>query len=146
MKGIVRETRTNGTKDDNWYKGATMRDHTKLRAFELADEVVTIVYEFTAGFPKEEQAGLTAQIRRAAVTVPSKIVEGCTCDVQEDFLRFLYVAYGSLRALRYQLDLSRRLGLMPSHNGSEPEEKIVETEKVLYGLIRSIKKSSKKDN
>ncbi len=117
-----------------------MRDHTKLRAFELADEVAAMVYEVTTGFPQEEQVGLTAQIRRAAVTVPSKIVEGCTYDAQEDFLRFLYAAYGSLRALRYQLDLSRRLSLVPGHDGSESEEKIVETEKVLYGLIRSLKK------
>jgi len=117
-----------------------MRDHTKLRAFKLADELVAMVYEFTAGFPKEEQVGLTAKIRRAAVAVPSKIVEGCTCDLQEDFLRFLYSAYGSLRALRYQLDLSRRLSLVPIHDGPEAEDKIIETEKVLFGLIRSLKK------
>jgi four helix bundle protein len=53
-----------------------MRDYTQLRAFELADEVAMLVYGATAGFPKEELFGLTSQIRRAAVSVPSNIVEG----------------------------------------------------------------------
>ena len=54
-----------------------MRDHTKLRAFEMADEVAMLVYQVTAGFPREEMYGLTSQMRRAAVSVPSNIVEGC---------------------------------------------------------------------
>ena len=54
-----------------------MRDQTKLRAFELADEVALLVYRMTRDFPKEEIYGITSQIRRAAVSVPSKIVEGC---------------------------------------------------------------------
>ncbi len=49
-----------------------MRDHTKLRAFEMADEVAVLVYQVTAGFPREEMYGLTSQMRRAAVSVPSK--------------------------------------------------------------------------
>ncbi|MEZ6125799.1 MAG: four helix bundle protein [Planctomycetaceae bacterium] len=54
-----------------------MRDHTKFRAFELADEVALLTYRFTSGFPREEQFGLTSRMRRAAVSVPSNIVEGC---------------------------------------------------------------------
>ena len=78
-----------------------MRDHTKLRAFELADEVTVLVYRVTAEFPREELYGLTSQMRRAAVSVPSNIVEGCARDSQADYLRFLYIAFGSLRELHY---------------------------------------------
>jgi len=54
------------------------RDHTKLRACELADELVSLVYKVTARFPREELYGLTAHRRRAAISVTSNIVEGCT--------------------------------------------------------------------
>ena len=53
-----------------------MRDHKKLRAFELADEIVPLVYQLTRDFPPQELYGLTAQIRRAAISVTSNIVEG----------------------------------------------------------------------
>ena len=117
-----------------------MRDHRKLRAFELADEVAVLVYQTTAQFPKEEMYGLTSQIRRAAVSVPSNIVEGCARDSQADYLRFLYIAFGSLRELRYQLNLSKRLGFFSNQDYSISEGKIIETEKVLHGLIRSLRK------
>jgi four helix bundle protein len=80
-----------------------MRDHTKLRAFELADEVALLIYKITAGFPKVELYGLTSQMRRAAVSVPSNIVEGCVRDSHADYQRFLSIAFGSLRELHYQL-------------------------------------------
>ena len=116
-----------------------MRDHTKLRAFELADEVAILVYRVTAGFPKEELFGLTSQIRRAAVSVPSNIVEGCARDSEADYLRFLNIAFGSLRELHYQPNLSKRLGFLPNQDSSLIEPKVVETEKVLNGLIRALR-------
>ena len=116
-----------------------MRDHTKLRAFELADEVALLIYQVTADFPKEELYGLTAQMRRAAVSEPSNIVEGCARDSQADYLRFLYIAFGSLRELHYQLGLSKRLGFLNKKKSPVVEEKIVEAEKVLNGLIGALK-------
>ena len=116
-----------------------MRDHTKLRAFELADEVAVLVYRLTAKFPKEELYGLTSQMRRAAISIPSNIVEGCARDSQADYLRFLYIAFGSLRELHYQLSLSKRLSFLSNEDSSLIEPKVVETEKVLNALIRSLR-------
>ena len=116
-----------------------MRDHTKLRAFEMADEVALLVYQVTAGFPKKEMYGLTSQMRRAAVSVPSNIVEGCARMSQADYLRFLHMAFGSLRELHYELGLSKRLGFLCKQDSSLIEPKIVETEKVLNGLIRALR-------
>ena len=116
-----------------------MRDHTKLKAFELADAVAVLVYQETRKFPKEEIYGLTSQMRRAAVSIPSNIVEGCARDTQAEYLRFLDIAFGSLRELHYQFSLASRLGFFGEQNMSNLESKIVETEKVLNSLIRTLR-------
>ena len=119
-----------------------MRDHTKLRAFELADDIAVGTYELTRGFPNDERFGLVSQMRRAAVSVPSNIVEGCARDSQADYLRFLHIAFGSLRELHYQVGLSIRLGFAQATTISDFQNKLVEAEKVLNGLIRSLSNPS----
>ena len=115
-----------------------MRDHTKLRAFELADELAILIYGITKNFPREEIYGLTSQMRRAAVSAASNIVEGCARESQVEYLRFLEIAFGSLRELHYQVDLSKRLGYLSQQEASASEKKLVETEKVVGVLIRSM--------
>ena len=80
-----------------------MRDHNKLRAFQLADDLAVAVYKYTATFPDAERFGLTSQLRRAAVSVPSNIVEGCARSTQSDYLRFLDIAYGSSSEVGFRL-------------------------------------------
>ena len=119
-----------------------MRDHNKLRAFKLADELALDIYKVTISFPKEEIYGLTSQMRRAAVSVASNIVEGCARESQSEYLRFLGIAFGSLRELHYQFNLSSRLGYLSEKIALMNEQKFVEIEKVLGALIRSIRPST----
>jgi len=117
-----------------------MRDHAELRAFELADEVVIWIYQATRAFPKDEIYWLTSQMLRAAVSVPSNIVEGCARESQTEYLRFLEMAFGSLRELHYQFGLARRLGYANAPDVPACDAKIVEAEKVLAALIRSLRR------
>ena len=116
-----------------------MRDHKKLRAFELADELALLIYRHTAAFPKEERYGLTSQMRRCAVSIASNIVEGCARNTQADYLRFLDIAFGSSRELGYQTTLAARLGYFEPEIANQIEAKCIETAKVLNGLITSLR-------
>ena len=117
-----------------------MRDHTRLRAFELADELSLLVYRSTTRFPMQEQFGLTSQMRRAGVSVASNIVEGCARESAADYVRFLDIAFASARELEYQGTLARRLGYLTDKEASGLEKQVVETCKVLNGLIRALRK------
>ena len=120
-----------------------MRDHNKLKAFELADELAIIIYRITISFPKEEVYGLTSQMRRAAVSVPSNIVEGCARESQNEYVRFLAIAFGSLRELHYQFGLACRLNFVKEVKDiADINLKFDETEKVLGALIRSLRNAS----
>lgn len=121
--------------------GGDLRDHSKLKAFELADEIAVQIYQVTRKFPKEEIYGLTSQMRRAAVSVPSNIVEGCARESQAEYLRFLEIAFGSLRELGYQYGLAKRLGYTNESEFPDFENKMNKAQKVLGGLLRSMRKT-----
>ena len=120
-----------------------MRDHTKLKAFHLADALAVETYRHTTDFPKSEQYGLTSQLRRAAVSIASNIVEGSARNSEGDYLRFLDMAYGSARELEYQLSLAHRLKYMSQVDYARLNLAAVEVSKVLNGLIRSLRKVRK---
>jgi four helix bundle protein len=90
-------------------------------------------------FPKHEQFGLTNQVRRAVVSAASNIVEGCARSTEGDYLRFLDIAYGSVREVEYQLSLAFRLNYLSPEQYQMIHPKALETSKVLGALIRAIR-------
>jgi len=121
-----------------------MRDHHKLLAFEIVDQLAVTVYEHSRDFPRSEQFGLTSQMRRTAVSVPSNIVEGRARNSLADYIRFLDIAYGSARELEYQVSLAHRLGILSDESFAVLRSKAEETSKVLNGLIRSLRNQKPK--
>ena len=117
-----------------------MRDHTKLRAFELADQLALAIYKETRYFPREEMFGLVSQLRRAAVSIASNIVEGAARASEAEYVHFLNTAYGSAREVEYQVGLAFRLGFLAEPARQELSALSVETSKVLNGLLRSLRK------
>ena len=87
-----------------------MQDHRKLKVFSMADDLIADVYEYTSTFPKEERYGLQSQVRRAAISVSTNIVEGCARRTSRELAQFIAIALGSASEVRYLLELSQRLG------------------------------------
>ncbi len=116
-----------------------MRDYRKLRAFELADALTLEIYRITKLFPREEQFGLTSQMRRVAVSTASNIVEGCARPSHADYVRFLGMAYASGRELAYQLTLAVRLGYLDPSSSESLCANADESNRVLAGLLQSLR-------
>ena len=101
--------------------------------------MVVAVYKATATFPREEQYGLTSQLRRAAVSVAANIVEGAARHTDSEFVHFLNIAYGSLAETGYYIDLAHRLEFLhhAAHTALVPMYE--ETSRMLNGLMRSVR-------
>ena len=113
-----------------------VRTHKDLDVWKEAMQLVKEVYRWSAALPREEIYGLTAQIRRAAVSIPSNIAEGAARDSRKEFLQFLYIALGSLSELETQILLARDLF---SLEGEKISAQVETLRKLLLGLIRSLK-------
>jgi four helix bundle protein len=88
------------------------RDHTKLDVFHQAHQLALAIYAVTRQLPPEERFGLQVQLRRAAASVPTNIVEGCVRHSPREYAHFLDIALGSAAEVRYLLDLASDLGLL----------------------------------
>nr|WP_298249125.1 four helix bundle protein [uncultured Halomonas sp.] len=114
-----------------------MRKHQQLRVWQEAMKLVVAVYAITSSFPVSERYGLVSQMQRAAVSVPSNIAEGAARGSKADFLRFLYIARGSLSELETQLQIAQRLGYL--HDLSIISAQIDSVFNQLGGLIKHLK-------
>jgi four helix bundle protein len=118
------------------------RKHHELLAWQEAIALVKEVYRATADFPREETYGLTSQIRRAAVSVPSNIAEGAARTGDREFPQFLSVTRGSLSELETQVIIANELGYLPQHH--QLMAKIDKIFGLVGGLMMSLRKRKAK--
>ncbi len=111
-----------------------------LKIWQKAMLVTQQVYQLSASFPKEEKFGLTSQIRRCAVSVPSNISEGAGRNTKGEFSQFLGIANGSLYELQTQLLLASNLKIVSKEETEEIIKNVIEIQRMNYALIKSLKK------
>jgi four helix bundle protein len=119
-----------------------MQDFRKLGIWKKSHLLTLDVYKITSKFPKEEQYGLTSQIRRSCVSLSSNIVEGCGREGKTEFQRFLQISMGSLYELEYQLLLAHDLGFMdlPTYDGFN--DKVNEIRKMMLSFVIKLKSAA----
>lgn len=117
---------------------STIKSYRDLIVWQKAMVLVTKVYQITQIFPKEEQFGLTQQLRRSVVSVPSNIAEGSGRGTTADYVRFLQMARGSLFEAQTQIELSSLLNYAPVSQTAELPELCNEIERMLNALITKL--------
>ncbi len=115
------------------------RPHKKLTLWQKAMDFVVGIYSATDNFPSQEMYGLVSQLRRAAVSVPSNIAEGLTRKTKAGKLHFLNIVQSSLSEVDTQLEISRRSGFLPETTYELAVDALIEVQRLLGGLIRSIR-------
>jgi four helix bundle protein len=111
--------------------------HKDLKVWQESMTLVTKIYKVSENFPKHEVYGLSSQIRRAAVSIPSNIAEGAGRSGEKEFIRFLYIALGSLSEIETQLEIAFRLDYIKDLE--EINNSIYFIRKMLANLIKSLK-------
>jgi len=125
---------------DERYNNPEIKNYKDVAAWQKARALVKRIYGATKLFPKEELYGLTQQVRRAAVSVPSNIAEGYGRGSLGDYIRFLQVARGSLFELETQIILANDLEYLTEEQTISLTEDIEQCAKILQGLIASLKR------
>lgn len=114
----------------------TYRD---LLIWQKSMALVSEVYKLTKSFPNEEMFGLSAQLRKASVSVPSNIAEGYGRNSTKDYVRFLHIAIGSLYEIQTQIEIAFELKYLPSEDFTRLDKLMKEIERMISSLLRKLK-------
>jgi four helix bundle protein len=116
-----------------------VKDFRTLKVWERAHALALSVYTATNAFPKHEQYGLTSQVQRAAVSIPTNIAEGCGKDSDAELKRYCLISMGSASELEYLLLLAKDLSYLPAPAFHTLTSELVETRKMLNAFIQKLK-------
>jgi four helix bundle protein len=119
--------------------GGEVKEFRTLKVWEKSHRLVLAIYEATKTFPKNELYGITSQIQRAAVSVPTNIAEGCGKDSDAELGRFLKIAMGSSSELEYLLLLAHDLSYLSDDQYNRLHVNLVEVRKMLNAFIQKLK-------
>jgi four helix bundle protein len=116
-----------------------MKNYKNIKVWEKSHLLTIEVYEVTKKFPKSEIFGMISQIRRAAVSIPSNIAEGCGRNGENEFKHFLHIALGSANELEYQILLAYKLNYINKNDFTQIENLVIEVKKMLSAFIKKLK-------
>ena len=119
-----------------------LKNFKELKVWQKSYKLCLKVYKITKKFPKTEVYSFTSQMRRAALSIPCNIAEGYGRKTTPDYLRFLYMSYGSICELETQILLSGDLEYIETESLSELQSDIGEVERMLKALIKSIERKN----
>lgn len=119
-----------------------MQDFRNIDAWHVSHQLTLDVYEVTQSFPKHELYGMTSQIRRACMSIPTNIAEGCVRRTDTDFARFLYNALGSASEVEYLLLLSHDQHYLSTEQHHSLTEQVQRVKRMLAAFIRRLRSSS----
>ena len=118
-----------------------VQDYKQLKIWQRSFQLAVEVYKLTNKFPKSEKYNLTSQLRRAATSISSNIAEGASKHTTQDFQRFLYQAYASLKEVESLLLLSKELKYVLERDFDVLAKEIDELARMIYRFIEVVKKS-----
>ncbi len=117
-----------------------MKDFRDLNVWGKSHQLALAVYKATAGFPRDELYGLTGQLRRSSVSIPTNIAEGCGRGGNPELARFLQIAMGSASELEYQALLARDLGLLGNGEYDHLRKQVIEVKRMLATLVGKVRR------
>ncbi len=115
-----------------------MHNHKNLKIWQRSMDLVELVYRETSKFPQEEKYGLTSQLQRAAVSIPSNIAEGTSRASQKEFKHFLSISLGSSYEVGTQIELAKRLSIIDQEKAEEILTELDQVEKMIIGFMKSL--------